>query len=90
MYIKDATLVYQNNGVQKTIAKISSSDIEIFDKYLFKNMKTLGIRIPDILRSEFNGRNIVYLEKENNALFIKAFKEIYCPSSMPANLYHWQ
>lgn len=55
---------------------------------LFKKvMENQGIQIPPSFASTFNGSRKIYPTEE--ALFEKAFREIYFPLHMPKNEYYW-
>jgi hypothetical protein len=53
-------------------------------------MKTIGITIPPDYRPSFDDKSVVYLEKENHQLFIRAFRDIYYHFHLPKNQYRWK
>ena len=83
------TLVLKSsNGTSKPMVEINGSEVTILDEVLRKNMEQLGVSIPKASRGEFGGQRKIYLEKGNEELFIKAFKEIYF-LGVPSTHYSW-
>lgn len=70
------------------VAEIQGDHILIHNSVLKRNMEEIGISIPESQQVSFEGKQVVYLDEKNQALFIKAFKEIYY-IGMPKNIYSW-
>ena len=57
------------------------------NKYLEKEMKEIGIVIPDFLRGDFQGRAVIKLDDD---LFNRAFKDVFYPLHMDSSKYQWR
>lgn len=70
----------------KPIVEFRGDEVVFHNKFLEKEMRLLGIPIPNGLRGDFEGQDTVYLESKN---FQRAFKEIYYPVAMGSHLFRW-
>lgn len=69
------------------IVEFINGTIQFNDRFLELEMKETGIYIPSPQSSDFNGKEIVYL---NDPLFEKAFIYVYYPQCIANSLYQWQ
>ena len=65
------------------IAYLRDDDVEFLGtgKRMEAILSKSGIVVPEKLREQFDGRKIIYFEK-NSTIFAKAFREIYFPRSL--------
>jgi hypothetical protein len=57
------------------------------DRFLEAEMKERGIAIPVSRKSEFNGKDTIYID---DPLFQRAFAEIYVPLTIASSNYQWE
>jgi hypothetical protein len=69
------------------VAETDNKSIIIKDPFLEKELKLKGIKIPPVLKDQFEGKAVV---KMGDPLFAKAFKEIYLKLNMGESSYEWK
>lgn len=69
------------------VAEMDNNSIIIKDPFLQKELKLKGIKIPPVLKDQFEGKTVV---KMGDPLFPKAFKEIYLKLHMEESSYEWK
>ena len=69
------------------VAEMDNKSITIKDPFLEKELKLKGIKIPQVLKDQFEGKTAV---KMGDPLFPKAFKEIYLKLNMGETSYEWK
>ncbi|MFZ0565916.1 MAG: hypothetical protein WAM28_07010 [Chlamydiales bacterium] len=76
-----------NKQTNEPIIEFEGKKTLFHNKFLEQEMRSIGILIPHGLRGVYHGKNYVRLEDEE---FQKAFKEIYCLTSMNPDTFQWQ
>jgi hypothetical protein len=71
---------------QQPVVEFIGDQIIFYNRFLEKEMQTLGILIPHGLRSVFQGKDCIYLGEEQ---FQKAFREIYCVTALDPAHFQW-
>lgn len=71
----------------RPIVEFKGGDTVIHNKFLEREMRSIGIPIPHGLRGLFHGRDCVYLDDDD---FQKAFKEVYFLTAMDAEEFTWE
>lgn len=76
-----------NTRTAFVVVEFQEGKVHFNDRFLETEMRESGILIPPILKDEFEGKEVIYL---NDPLFEKAFKEVYYPFCIAHSLYQWQ
>ena len=76
-----------NIHTHRSIVAFEDKATRIFNKFLEREMKSMGIPIPPGMRGLYEGRDVVYLGDRE---FQRAFKEIYYITSMDSRIFKWQ
>jgi hypothetical protein len=69
------------------IVEFMNGNIQFSDCFLEIEMKQTGIYIPPSKKTQFDGKEIVYM---GDPMFEKAFLEVYYPLCIANSLYQWQ
>ena len=75
-----------NSKTHLPLVEFNGKKTVFYNKFLEKEMKTLGIPIPNGLRGIYHGKDNIYLGEEE---FQLAFKEIYFVTRMDPSEFHW-
>jgi hypothetical protein len=76
-----------NRETGRVIVEFREGKIQFNDLFLEEEMKENGIYIPTSYRSDFEDKEIVYLD---DPLFQNAFIDIYYEYSIANSLYEWK
>lgn len=76
-----------NKDTKGVVVEFTDSKIIFHDRFLEAEMSENGITVPTALQKEYGNKEIVFVEDSE---FLKAFKEIYYPSSMNPNVFQWE
>ena len=77
-------LVHINTGF--TIVEYQREKTLFYDRFLAKQMRVEGVRIPPYLREQFGGKRTI---RYGDDAFQRAFSEVYAPSAFKSPLYQW-
>ena len=69
------------------VVEFQEGKAQFHDRFLEVEMKETGILIPPVLIQQFEGKEVIFL---GEALFEKAFMEVYYPLCIANSLYQWQ
>ena len=75
-----------NKKTEQTLVEFEGNKTLIYNKFLEKEMRHIGIPIPHGLRGIYNGKESVRLE---DIEFQKAFQEIYYLTAMDHEIFKW-
>jgi hypothetical protein len=76
-----------NGKNQTVVVEFDGDKTIIHNKFLEREMKEMGILVPEGLRSHFGGKECIYFD---DLEFQKAFKEIYYLTCMDATFFQWK
>lgn len=82
---EDMKLVNTKTGF--VVVEFKEGKVEFHDRFLEAEMRETGILIPPIMSQGFSGKEVIFL---GDALFEKAFVEVYYPLCIANNVYQWQ
>lgn len=75
-----------NKKTKTPLVEFQNKKTIFYNKFLEREMRTLGILIPHGLRGVFHGKDYIYFGEED---FQKAFREVYYLTSMNTDLFYW-
>lgn len=76
-----------NSQTKQSIVEFQGSEVIFYNKFLEREMQSIGIPIPHGLRGLFHGKDCVRLGEEE---FRRAFREIYYVTAMNHDMFHWE
>lgn len=78
-----------NTKTGHVLIEFQDNAVQFHSPFLEKTLRNEGVLIPPAMRSEFDGKEVVFVE---DPLFQKAFREIYWPFYMQQanSSYEWQ
>lgn len=69
------------------VVEFKEGKAEFHDRFLEAEMKETGILIPPVMTKDFENKEVVFL---GDALFERAFVEVYYPLCIVNSIYQWQ
>ena|SRR3990167_963024 len=69
------------------VVEFNQGQVKFYDRFLEGEMKETGIWIPEIMRDQFENKEVIFL---GEPLFQKAFIEVYYPLCIAQVLYEWE
>ena len=82
---KDMKLVNTKTGF--VMVEFQNGNACFYDPFLEAELKDRGILIPPVMKDQFEGKRVVF---PGDALFEKAFVEVYYRLVIPNMTYQWQ
>ena len=76
-----------NTKTGYVVVEFQNGKAQFHDRFLETEMKETGILIPPAMADQFEGKEVIFL---GEALFEKAFVEVYYPLCIANSLYQWQ
>ncbi|MCH9627833.1 MAG: hypothetical protein S4CHLAM2_14790 [Chlamydiales bacterium] len=76
-----------NTKTSQSLVEFEGDRTIFYNKYLEKEMRSIGIPVPHGMRGIYNGKECIRLE---DAEFQQAFREIYYLTTMNPETFRWQ
>lgn len=76
-----------NTKTSQSLVEFEGDRTIFYNKYLEKEMRSIGIPVPHGMRGIYNGKECIHLE---DAEFQQAFREIYYLTTMNPEMFRWQ
>ncbi len=82
---EDMKLINTKTGF--VVVEFKKGKVEFHDRFLEAEMKETGILIPPAMFKSYGNKEVIFL---GDALFEKAFVEVYYPLCIANTVYQWQ